>query len=252
MTGNCLISLIKNTIILFGVLLLIDTIFMSFLINFNSGLLALGAFSIAIIVYGILWHKMNITKWIHVTAAFVFIVPILFSAFLVCYGKNDNAKYNEDAVIILGAGIRGEKVTFILAQRLNKAVEYYTKNPNAVFVVSGGQGKQETITEALAMERYLVDKGIPIEKIIKEEKSTSTFENFMFSNDILKQKFPQGFSTVFITNDFHVFRAERVAKKAGISACHMGSTIYWYAIPANCMREMMALIKFWALPPRLT
>jgi uncharacterized SAM-binding protein YcdF (DUF218 family) len=67
-----------------------------------------------------------------------------------------------------------------------------------VLIVSGGQGRQENIAEALAMGRYLTEKGVPAEQIFKEEKSTSTYENFLFSKDILEQKFPQGYSAVFI------------------------------------------------------
>ena len=245
MTG---IRLLKNILIFIGVLLLINTLSMAIIINFNLGLVALGTFSIFIILYGILWHKVKIAKWVHSVAFFAIFIIVSFSGFIAFYGNNDNAQYNEDAVIVLGAGIRGEQVTNTLAYRLDKAVEYYMKNPDAIFVVSGGQGIQETITEALAMERYLVEKGIPIEKIIKEEKSTSTYENFSFSDKLLKQRFSKGYSAVLITNSFHVFRAEKTAQYAGISTKHIGAKIDWYTIPVCYMREMMAIVKFWLFP----
>ena len=51
--------------------------------------------------------------------------------------------------------------------RLGKAVDA-NRNYKAIIIVSGGQGPQEDITEALAMERYLKNKGIPQERIIKK------------------------------------------------------------------------------------
>jgi len=176
-------------------------------------------------------------------------ILVLFSGFLAIYGNRDNAQYNEDLVIILGAGIRNNQVSPSLAQRLDKAVEYHRKNPRAVLIVSGGKGTQERISEALAMEQYLITKGIPAEQIIKEEKSTSTYENFLFSKELLKQKFPQGCLTVFITSDFHIYRAEKMARSTGITARRIGANTVWYTIPANYLREMLAVIKTWILPP---
>jgi len=130
-------------------------------------------------------------------------------------------------------------------------VDYHMKNPDAVFVVSGGQGPQEAISEALAMERYLVEKGVPESQILREENSTTTYENFSFSGDLLKRKFPEGFSTAFVTNNFHVYRAEKTAEYAGIPARHMGAGVSWYSIPVNYMREMMAVLSLWVFPQKL-
>ena len=83
-----------------------------------------------------------------------------------------NVQYDEDAIIVLGAGIRGEQVTRILANRLNTAIEYHKKNPSAKIIVTGdqGQGRREFIPESLAMKRYLIAIGIPEEIIFEENK----------------------------------------------------------------------------------
>ena len=118
-----------------------------------------------------------------------------------------------------------------------------------VIIVCGGQGPQEDITEALAMERYLVKKGIPQSKIIKEEESTSTHENFPFARNVLAPHFPQGFSAVLITNDFHIYRASKFAGYAGIPANLLGAPTVWYTIPVSYLREMLAVVKIWVMPP---
>jgi len=241
--------LIQLLVIIIGVLLFIDAAFIALVANLSAGILALGILSLLLIVYGALWYKNKIAKWIHGAVIAISIIIVSFSAFLFFYGTIDNVDYDEDVVIILGAGIHGEQVTLTLARRLDKAVEYYAHNPDVVFVVSGGQGYQESITEALAMERYLIARGIPPENIIKEELSTSTYENFLFSDAILSQEFPSGYSAALITNNYHVYRAERMAQYAGVSARHMGAAVTWYSIPAEYLREMMAVVKLWVFPP---
>ncbi|MCL2503759.1 MAG: YdcF family protein [Coriobacteriia bacterium] len=234
-----------------GALLLIDAVFMSIVSNFNLGLVALGVFSLGFIVYGILLIKNRAPKWLHVAVIAPCVIVVALSCFLATYGETDNARYDEDVLIVLGAGIRDETVSATLAWRLDAAVEYSEKNPDAIIIVSGGQGPQEGITEALAMERYLIEKGVPAEQIIREEESTSTYENFLLSHKLLEQKSLEGSSVAFVTNAFHVYRAEKTARRAGISAArHIGAPIDWYAVPVSYMREVMAVAKFWALPPK--
>ena len=132
---------------------------------------------------------------------------------------------------------------------MDRAIEYCGKNPVAVIVVSGGQGPQEDITEAPAMERYLIDKGIPQSRIIKEEASTSTYENFLFARKVLEPRFQQGFSAVLITNRFHMYRASKLARYTGITANRLGAPTVWYIVPVNYLREMLAVVRIWVKPP---
>jgi uncharacterized SAM-binding protein YcdF (DUF218 family) len=230
-----------------GSLLAADALFMALTSNFNIGLVLLGALSLALIAYGLLLRRLPAAAHAAVGAACV--AALAFAAFLAAYGSSDNARYDESAVIILGAGIRGERVGLLLAQRLDKAIEYYGKNPNAMIVASGGRGFQESVSEAEAMERYLLESGIPQSSIIKEQNSASTYENFLYSRALLLERFPQGFTAVLATNDFHVYRAARTAQHAGISARHIGARTDWRALPANYMREMLAVVKMWLFPP---
>ncbi len=98
------------------------------------------------------------------------------------------------------------------------------------------------------MERYLIGKGIPHENIIKEEQSTSTYENLSFAKEILDSRFAQGFSSVVITNKYHTFRAAKIAERAGIAAKHISAPDEYYTAPANYLREMLAILKMWVLP----
>ena len=87
-----------------------------------------------------------------------------------------------DLIMVLGAGIFTEKVTPMLAERLNRALSVYQhQTDKCKILVSGGQGPDEPISEALAMQRYLIQHGVPQSSIIMESQSTNTFENFYYS-----------------------------------------------------------------------
>ncbi|OPX44060.1 hypothetical protein CLHUN_20850 [Ruminiclostridium hungatei] len=149
-----------------------------------------------------------------------------------------------DCVIVLGAGLKGETPTLVLAQRLDNTLAYAAENPGTVIIVSGGQGRGEAITEAEGMKRYLVRHGIDEDLIIKEEKSTSTFENMVFSRNLYKQSFGKELRRVMlITNDFHMFRSKMLAKRAGLEPCGISSGTPWYIYPNVFLREYLAVFK---------
>jgi len=237
----------KYVLLTTGVLVLAGTVALLFRSNFTVGVLLQGLVGAAIIPYALYVRK--IPKKCHIAMGAACLIPLFFSVFLAVYGSIPVVSYDEDVVIVLGAGIRGERVTPTLAKRLDRAIEYCGKNPVAVIVVCGGQGPQEDIAEALAMERYLIDKGIPQSKIIKEEKSTSTYESFLFARKVLEPRFPHGFSAVLITNKFHMYRASKFARYTGISANRLGAPTVWYTVPVNYLREMLAVVKIWIKPP---
>jgi len=237
----------KKILFVTGALLLLNSIVLFFIANFHIGLILQAVVSAALLLYAWLFEKIK--RIMHIIIGVACLLPLLFIFALAVYGNVDNTDYTEDVVIVLGAGIHGEKVSAKLANRLDKAVAYFSKNPEAVIIVCGGQGPQEDITEALAMERYLIDKGVPLNCILKEGESTSTYENFVFSKKILDEFFPQGFSGVVVTNGFHIYRAVKTAGYAGLFVKHAGAHTEWYTAPSDYLREMLAVVKMAVLPP---
>lgn len=237
---------VKILSIIAGALLVANAALMMIIANLNIGLLPVAMLGTVLLIYGVFFDKLPFKKIIGALLAFGLVILISFGSFLAIYGSRDTADYTENTVIVLGCGIRGERVSVGLAKRLNKAAEYHKNNPDAVIIVSGGQGPQEDITEALAMKRYLVDKGIDESKIIMEEKSTSTITNFRYSREIMEREGLSLSSVVFVTNAYHVYRAASYAKDEGfLEANHLGTDIIWYTIPMNYMREMLAVMKMW-------
>ncbi len=231
--------------IICGALLLGNTALMMIIANLNFGLVPVALLGTVLLIYGLFIDKLPFKKLISSCLALGLAFIVGFGTFLAVYGRSDNADYNEKTVIVLGCGIRGERVSVGLAKRLNKAFEYHLQNPDAVIIVSGGQGPQEDIPEALAMKRYLLEKGVPEDRIIMEDKSTSTITNFRFSHEIMKQMGLSDDSVVFVTNGYHVYRAASYAKAEGLTVKHLGTDIIWYTIPMNYLREMLAVLKMW-------
>lgn len=238
---------VKILSIVAGALLLGNTALMLTISNLNFGLVPVAGLGGLLLGYGILFDKIKTKKLIHIFIATVLVALIGFGSFLAIYGSRDTADYSEKTVIVLGCGIRGERVSVGLAKRLNKAAEYHKSNPDAIIIVSGGQGPQEDIPEALAMKRYLVEKGIDEDKIVMEDKSTSTITNFRYSKAIMDNMGLSSDSVVFVTNAYHVYRAASYAEAEGLTVNHLGTDIIWYTVPMNYMREMLAVLKMWIL-----
>ncbi len=239
---------VKTAAIVSGVLLLGNGLLMSLIANFNIGLVPVYGLGAVLTLYGVFFDRIKKRLALDVLLGVGLSVLIAFGGFIGIYGGNDTADYKEETVIVLGCGIRGERVSVGLAKRLDKAYEYHRKNPDALIIVSGGQGPQEDIPEALAMQRYLMGKGIPEHRIIMEDKSTSTITNFRNSYEIMKEKGMSISSVAFVTNAYHVYRAAYYAKAEGFTEIsHLGTDIIWYTVPMNYMREMLAVVKMWVL-----
>lgn len=117
-------------------------------------------------------------------------------------------------LIVLGAHVRGSIPSNALKKRLDRAEEYLRENPETMVIVSGGQGVGEDITEALAMKRYLLEKGIEGSRILEESCSVNTRENIRFSSVYIDSRTePVG----IVTNNFHIFRGISIAKKQGFT-----------------------------------
>ena len=239
---------LKIFLIVIGSLHVLDALFLTVYSNFNTGILLTFALGVMQILFVLFAEKLKGQLFTVLKTTFLVGVCFVFTfqSFLVLYGTADTVTGDEDAIVVLGSGIRGERISQGLKSRLDVAVECYRRNTDAIIVVSGGQGEQETITEALAMERYLLEQGIPKSSIIKEERARSTSENFRFSKELLDEHFQKEYSVAFVSNDYHIYRASRLASLGGLeNTTHAHSDTKWYTIMPSTMREILAVIKLW-------
>ena len=114
--------------------------------------------------------------------------------------------------IVLGAKVNGKSPSRALRYRLEKALEYSERCHGTKLILSGGQGSNEEISEAECMKNWLLARNVPEDRLIPEDRSTSTEENLLFSDQKTGcRKQP----AAIVTNDFHVYRAKVLARELG-------------------------------------
>lgn len=167
-----------------------------------------------------------------------FLIFMFYSVFLMIIPRRNNFDY----IIIHGSGlINGNKVPKLLADRIDKAIEVYKKDATpTVLIPSGGKGADELLPEAAAMAAYLREKGIPENRIIMEDKSTSTMENLQFSKKIIDERMGSRY-TALVTSNYHVYRALRYCRKIGMECTGIGSRVAMYYWPSALIREYIAV-----------
>ena len=155
-----------------------------------------------------------------------------------------------DYIIVLGCRVDGNRVSPLLASRLDKAISLFHKynNPDKLLkiIVSGGKGEGQNVSEASAMASYLKNKGIPEELIILEENAVNTFENFEYARDLINHDFEgdsyKEANILTVTNNFHLLRSLLLARKIGLKTDGAGARTklqYWLQ---TTIKELMAII----------
>jgi uncharacterized SAM-binding protein YcdF (DUF218 family) len=169
------------------------------------------------------------------------IVVILIVALLITseFNSTVNESDNTDFAIILGAGLNGDQVSDRLKLRLDTAFDFL-KNSDMPIIVSGGQGADELISEAQAMKQYLIEKGITSDRIILEDQSTSTYENLVFSKEIMTI---ENANVILVTSDYHMYQAKRIGKRVGFDIQGISAINSTGERIVRMRREILAVIK---------
>ena len=153
-------------------------------------------------------------------------------------------KRDFDYIIIHGSGlIRGKEVSKLLSDRIDKAIEVYRLDPTKpIMIPAGGRGRDEEISEAEAMEGYLLAHGIPQEHIIREDRSGTTRENLIFSRKIIESREGSRY-TALVTSNYHVWRALSICRDLDFECTGIGAHVAPYYWPSAVIREFVALIS---------
>lgn len=171
----------------------------------------------------------------------IFLAIFLIIEFLIISKFDDKGIKDLDYIIVLGALVYEDRPSIVLQYRLDKAYQYLKENKNTKCIVSGGQEKNEKYSEAKIMSDYLIKKGIKKERIILEDKSTTTKENLQYSS----KYFEKNNNTIgIVTNNFHLFRSTYIAKKLEFKNLYgIASKSRIKNLPNNLLREFFAVLK---------
>lgn len=145
-------------------------------------------------------------------------------------------------MIILGASVKGTVPSQVLEYRINAAATYLRKNQNTIVIASGGKGTNERISEAEAIKRELMKKGVSKSKIILENHSTNTYENIRNSMKLIPRSGDKG---IIVTNNFHIYRSIMIAKDQGLTLYGLSAKTPLMAIPRSYLHEYLAITKYY-------
>lgn len=183
-----------------------------------------------------IWHLVLI-------AAIVDFISTLNLILFCCYSFYTRIKRcptNVCDIVVLGAAINHGQVSPVLASRLNHAIKCWQQHQSARIIVSGGQSQNEHLSEAAAMARYLVMRGIPAQLILRENHARNTRQNLLFTKRLITAV---DRSVVVITSDFHVLRARLDARKIGLSWCFLGTKTPWQFRTLTFIRDYLGVIR---------
>ncbi|PKM79560.1 MAG: YdcF family protein [Firmicutes bacterium HGW-Firmicutes-14] len=243
-------------LIVAGLLGLIDTVILLgfFDVSFNLGVILPGLAGLVLIIVS--FYKLQNEdsfrirnrklKYYLVALLLVWLISFIGIEIMLLTGQKSDLSMKVDYLIVLGAGLKGEKMSSTLKSRIDRALNYLEGYPDTKVIVSGGQGPGEDITEAEAMRRYLVANGIADNRVIKEEKSTSTIENLRLSKKIVAETSKKN-EIIIVTSDYHMLRAKMLAKRAGLTSYSLPSRTPYYVIVNSYLREYFAIIKSFIL-----
>lgn len=235
-------------LILLGILFLAYFICIAFFVGHGTNFYFIWLFlGVGAILFALLWKKGFFAEHIPMGLRRLFLIGVILGGLLfvivegcIISGFSAEGKAGLDYLVVLGAQMKANGPSKALQYRLDEAALYLEQNKETKVIVSGGKGPDEHISEAQGMYDYLIQKGIAYDRIIMEDRSKNTFQNLTYSAKFLNKEDMVG----VVTNNFHVFRAVKIAKKAGYENVYgiaaRGEPFLQYN---NMMREFFGVVK---------
>ncbi len=185
--------------------------------------------SVFMVVFGVAGKTLKRFLAMFIAMGLVYFVIIEIPIIDEASGDGD---FDADYLIVLGAAVHGDTPSLSLVERLSAAKDYLTKHPDTVAIVSGGQGGGENVSEAQAMYEWLCEKGIDPERIIMENKATSTYENLKFSREIINARSDNATIAV-VSSEYHLCRAKLIAKTLDMDIHTVPAHTTYFSIKLN-------------------
>lgn len=208
----------------------------------NLGMLAGSLLGVGYALAGFYWDSMSFTEHKYVAFLLFFVTVILAWLCEAVMANGKSNAQNQKVIIVLGCRVRGDIPSLALEKRVESAYFYLVKNPESVAILSGGQGRDENISEGECMKNMLVDRGIDEKRLLVENRSVSTDQNIRFSKNIISQNsFPCDVAVA--TSRYHQYRAKLICKRYGLNAYAISSSTQAILLPCFLLRELMAIVN---------
>lgn len=229
-------------LIIFGIILILIFLLPIFEDVFNIATI-IGIIGGAVpLILGFLWNIANRNLSYTILIIYSIGFAVTLAAMLGIYFAGRTKAATQDVIIVLGCRIKGDRPSLSLIKRVDTAYDFLKSNPKAAAILSGGQGADENLSEALCMYNMLAEKGIEQSRLIMEDKSTNTDENIRFSLKLIEDF---GFSkkAAIATSEYHQLRAKMICRRYGITAYAQSSKTKLSILPTFLLREILGIVK---------
>ena len=180
---------------------------------------------------------LNVIGWILRAAVILAAAGILFFCGKIIAGGLVNTAGRAGYALVLGLALENGKPVPALLARLDATQAYLEKYPEARLILTGGNADESGRTEAAVMRDILLEKGVPESRMILEDRSETTVENFRNTAAIISKDEP----VVIITSDYHMDRAVRNAREEGFThLMRLPVSSGILAFGANMLTEIIA------------
>lgn len=166
----------------------------------------------------------KVMTYIIIILIIILLIVLAINLYVKQSTKKQIIEYNDysglkdiDCIIILGAGIWGDKPSPMLEDRLLEGISLYENNVSSKIIMSGDHGKED-YDEVNIMKNFAIEKGIPSENIFMDHAGFSSYESIYRAKEIFKAK-----KVVIVTQKYHLYRALYIANKLGLDAYGVGA-----------------------------
>jgi len=205
----------KGFYIAAGIILVIAAFLRFALVGYSFLAYCLICAAAVVLIYGFLLRRRKKVLLI-ILSALIFLGFCLFAymEIPVIIDSRGDKDVDADYIIVLGAGVNGSKPSLSMVNRMTPTIEYMASHPDCIAILTGGQGDGENLSEAQAMFDYLTAHGVDADRLILEDKATSTEENLKFSFEIIGDKLEES-TVAVISSEYHLHRAKTMANMLG-------------------------------------
>ncbi|GAB2754894.1 YdcF family protein [Salinifilum aidingensis] len=121
-----------------------------------------------------------------------------------------------DILVVLGAAQYHGVPSDVLESRLDQVLELYRQGLAGHVVTVGGRQTGDEYTEAQASKRWLVERGVPADRIVEVDEGSDTLGSMDAVTDLAEER---GWRTGLIVSDpWHSLRAQTMARDFGLRA----------------------------------
>nr|MBQ4318184.1 YdcF family protein [Clostridia bacterium] len=199
----------------------------------------------------VLWSRLR--RWLlallGIGMCFFTVTFCIFCAIILSAANSELPTEHDDVVVLVyGCRTYADRPSPMLARRLDAAYDLLTEYPEAVCIVSGGQGPNEPVTEAFSMKRYLCALGVDEERIIMEDASHNTAENIENSLVLIGQHGLDEHTVISVSDNYHLLRIRLLADSRGLDTLvYPADYSVDFRLLASLTREYLSYIKMLVL-----